>query len=110
MFIAHREGGRLCVALSGEIDHCAAEGLRQELERLLEDRSISVLTLDFSQVSFMDSSGVGMIIGRNKTMAARGGRVTACGLMPPVDRLFRLAGLHRIIAVVDAHMGRYGQR
>ena len=47
MLIAHREGGRLCVALSGEIDHCAAEGLRQELERLLGDRSISVLTLDF---------------------------------------------------------------
>ena len=110
MFIAHREGGRLCVALSGEIDHCAAEGLRQELERLLEDRSISVLTLDFSQVSFRDSSGVGRSIGRYKTMAARGGRVTACGLMPPVDRLFRLAGLHRIIAVEDAHTGRYGQR
>ena len=110
MFIAHREGDRLCVALSGEIDHCAAEGLRQELERLPEDRSISVLTLDFSQVSFMDSSGGGMIIGRYKTMAARGGCVTACGLMPPVDRLFRLAGLHRIIAVEDAHTGRYGQR
>ena len=58
----------------------------------------------------MDSSGVAMIIGRYKTMAARGGRVTACGLMPPVDRLFRLAGLHRIIAVEDAHTGRYGQR
>ena len=110
MFIAHREGGRLCVALSGEIDHCAAEGLRQELERLLEDRSISVLTLDFSQVSFMDSSGVGMIIGRYKTMAARGGRVTACGLMPPVDRLFRLAGLHRIIAVEETLSGRNEKR
>ena len=110
MLIAHREGGRLCVALSGEIDHCAAQELRQELERLLVDRTITVLTLDFSQVSFMDSSGVGMIIGRYKTMAARGGRVTACGLKAPVDRLFHLAGLHRIIAVEDAHAGRYGQR
>ena len=110
MLKTHREGGRLCVALSGEIDHCAAEGLRQELERLLADKSISVLTLDFSQVSFMDSSGVGMIIGRYKTMAARGGRVTAYGLKAPVDRLFRMAGLHRIITVEDAHMGRYEQR
>ena len=107
---AHREGGRLYVALSGEIDHCAAEGLRQELERLLADRSITVLALDFSHVSFMDSSGVGMMIGRYKTMAARGGRVTACGLVPPVDRLFHMAGLHRIIAVEDAHTGRYEQR
>ena len=47
----------------------------------------------------MDSSGVGMIIGRYKTMKARGGSVHACGLHPPVDRLFHLAGLHRIIAI-----------
>ena len=110
MLRTHREGGRLCVALGGEIDHCAAEGLRREIEHLLADTSISVLTLDFSQVSFMDSSGVGMIIGRYKTMAARGGRVTARGLHTPVDRLFRMAGLPRIIAVEDAHTGRYEQR
>ena len=55
MLKAHREGGRLCVALSGEIDHCAAEGLRQEIEALLADRTIGELALDFSKVSFMDS-------------------------------------------------------
>ena len=47
----------------------------------------------------MDSSGIGMIIGRYKTMIARGGGVSASGLRPPVDRLFHLAGLHRIIAI-----------
>ena len=49
----------------------------------------------------MDSSGVGMIIGRYKTMHARGGSVAACGLQPPIDRLFHLAGLHRIIAITE---------
>ena len=85
--------------LSGEIDHCAASELRAQIEELLQDASIRSLWLDFTDVSFMDSSGVGMIIGRYKTMKARGGGVTACGLHPPVDRLFHLAGLHRIIAI-----------
>ena len=47
----------------------------------------------------MDSSGIGMIIGRYRTMKARGGRVSAVGLRPPVDRLFHMAGLHRIIGL-----------
>lgn len=66
---------------------------------MIADAQIKRLILDFTDVSFMDSSGVGMIIGRYKTMRARGGSVGAIGLHPPVDRLFRLAGLHRIIQI-----------
>ena len=55
------------------------------------------LILDFSQVSFMDSSGIGMIIGRYKTVSSYGGEVSAIGLHPPINRLFHIAGLHRIL-------------
>lgn len=94
-----KQGDALTVYLTGEIDHCVAEGLRNEIEMLIVAHNPHRLILDFSQVSFMDSSGVGMIIGRYKTMIARGGCVSASGLRPPVDRLFHLAGLHRIIAI-----------
>ena len=97
MLESRRTGDRLCVHLSGEIDHCAASELRAQIEELLQDASIRSLWLDFTDVSFMDSSGVGMIIGRYKTMRERGGSVAACGLKPPVEKLFRMAGLHRII-------------
>ncbi len=97
MLTFEREKDALRVLLVGEIDHCAAEGLRAQIEQRLTDPSIRELLLDFSQVTFMDSSGIGMVIGRYKTMAARGGSVVACGLHPPVDRMFRMAGLHRII-------------
>ena len=97
MLTFERDKDRLRVLLAGEIDHCAAEGMRARIEQQLTDLSIRELWLDFSQVTFMDSSGIGMVIGRYKTMAARGGAVFACGLHPPVDRLFRMAGLHRII-------------
>lgn len=99
MVKASRSGDQLTVWLSGEIDHCAAAPLREEIESLLRRPEIKRLNLDFTNVTFMDSSGVGMIIGRYKTMASRGGGVSASGLHPPVDRLFRLAGLHRIIDI-----------
>ncbi|MDO5377580.1 MAG: anti-sigma factor antagonist [Clostridia bacterium] len=102
MLSAKRKGERLIVYLSGEIDHCAADKLRQEIEARIAETKTGELCFDFSSVSFMDSSGVGMIIGRYKTMQALGGRVTACGLHPPVDRLFHLAGLHRIIDIAPS--------
>ena len=95
-----RTGDQLSVFLSGEIDHCTASTLRTEIEAQLQDPGIHRLQLDFTEVGFMDSSGVGMIIGRYKTMKARGGVVSASGLHPPVDRLFHLAGLHRIIPIM----------
>ena len=73
-----QQGDALTVHLCGEIDHCAAEGLRNEIEMQIVRQNAKRLILDFSQVTFMDSSGVGMIIGRYKTMHARGGSVAAC--------------------------------
>ena len=102
---AHREGDALVVRREGELDHCAAEALRGELEALLRDTSIARLHLDFGNVSFMDSSGVGFVIGRYKTMAARGGSVSASGLRAPVDRLFRMGGLHRIVTITEGQGG-----
>ena len=72
-----QQGDALTVHLCGEIDHCAAEGLRNEIEMQIVRQNAKRLILDFSQVTFMDSSGVGMIIGRYKTMHARGGSVAA---------------------------------
>ena len=102
MIKSRKSGDQLIVYLSGEIDHCAADRLRGEIETLLQDAGIRRLVLNFEHVDFMDSSGVGMIIGRYKTMRERGGTVAACGLRPPAEKLFRMAGLHRIIAQEDA--------
>lgn len=103
---SQKEKEKLIVYLTGEIDHCRAESMRKEIERLLSDRNICRLMMDFTDVSFMDSSGVGMIIGRYKTMLERGGRVYARGLQPTVRRLFHMAGLHRIIELEDAEDGK----
>lgn len=101
-----RDGDTLTVMLRGEIDHCCASAIRSSIEEMIHPSEIRHMRLDFSDVSFMDSSGIGMIIGRYKTMVAKKGRVSATGLHPPVDRLFHIAGLHRIIAIEPEERGR----
>ena len=85
--------------MDGEIDHCSAGAYREMIEDAITDLSVRELRLDLSQVTFMDSSGVGMLIGRYRTMAQRGGSVVAMGMNAQMERLFRFAGLHRIIAM-----------
>lgn len=91
----------LTIYLSGEIDHCAADKLKDEMELLIKKSKDRALVLDFSDVTFMDSSAVGMIIGRYKTKMLLGGRMYADGMHNAVERLYRMAGLHRIIPILE---------
>ena len=95
------ESESLTVFLSGEIDHYAAEKLRERIEALIERNHPQMLILDFDEVSFMDSSGIGMLIGRYKTKASFGGKLYASGLHHTIERLYRMAGLHRIIPILE---------
>ena len=93
------DGEVLTVFLEQEIDHYAAQKVRQEIEEDILKTGAKKLLLDFSDVEFMDSSGIGMIIGRYKTRQRLGGTVSACGLSSTIERIFRMAGLHRILEV-----------
>ena len=105
MIKSKRHETELTVFLSGEIDHCTSSQMREDIEFLWAKRQATHLILDFSNVSFMDSSGIGMIIGRYKTVSSTGGTISASGLHPPIDRLFHMAGLHRILRITD-HIDR----
>lgn len=92
-----RRRGAMVVALSGELDHSRADQLRPELDELLRDPKIKELVFDLSGLSFMDSSGIGMILGRYKVMARRGGSVSVRCANKQIDRVFELAGLYTIV-------------
>jgi len=81
-----------------EIDHHSAERLRTQIDAAFEKTSCRHIIFDFSQVSFMDSSGIGMIIGRYKTAEKRGGRLALDGMSDEMGRLFTISGLAKIIA------------
>lgn len=87
----------LTVRLQDELDHNCALRLRSELDELLQDASIRRLVLDLKQLSFMDSSGVGFIIGRYKLMARRGGSVAVVNADQQMDRIFKMSGLYELV-------------
>lgn len=87
----------LIVKIKGEIDHHTAEGIRQKIEQEFERTGCKHMIVDFSFVEFMDSSGIGMIIGRYKRVQAAGGRLLVAGAEGNIDRIFSVSGLYKII-------------
>ena len=86
--------------LTGELDHCSAQCIRRELDTLISDQSVKKLILDMQEMSFMDSSGIGVILGRYRTLAQRGGKVAVRNMNPHVERIFILSGMNQIIQII----------
>ncbi|MEW6181684.1 MAG: anti-sigma factor antagonist [Bacillota bacterium] len=91
-------GDVLIARLNGEIDLKVADELRQDLERALDSHLIRHLVLDFETVSFIDSTGLGVILGRYKRVAGAGGKLGLLGLRPGVKRVLEFSGVLRIAA------------
>ena len=83
--------------LSGELDHSTAAAVRAEVDELILDPRIRRLVFDLDELEFMDSSGIGLIIGRYKQMARRGGTVAVMSPRRRVDRIFEMAGLYQLV-------------
>ncbi len=91
------EDGRILTAsLSGEIDHHTAKLQREQIDAMLFKRRPEILILDFSGVKFMDSSGIGLIIGRAEICDGIGCRVEITGLSEMLGKLVRLSGIEKI--------------
>lgn len=96
-----RQGTQLTVQLNGELDHFCAQSVRRELDSLLRDKSIRLLVLDFQQVTFMDSSGIGVILGRYRILRDRGGQLGVIHLNPHIARIFHMSGMDRVLLLMD---------
>lgn len=94
---AQKRGTRLLVALSGELDHHSAEQTRIMLDTLLRDVTVHELVLDLSGMTFMDSAGLGVVLGRFRKLSMRGGKLVVKGMNASIDRIFRMSGLYAIV-------------
>ena len=90
----------LLVRLAGELDQCSASGIRRDLDQMLLDPRVRHLVIDLKDMPFMDSSGLGVILGRYRTLHLRGGTVSLMHLSPQVKRVYDLSGWTRIIPVI----------
>jgi len=92
---------KLIVRLVGELDHHSAEEVRNRVDDMLDKESYTKLILDFTGVTFMDSSGIGAVIGRYKKISLRNGKVCIANPKTSVKRVFELSGMFKIISVYD---------
>ncbi|NGP43648.1 anti-sigma F factor antagonist [Bacillaceae bacterium SIJ1] len=91
----------LCVRLVGELDHHAADELRETLVNRIAKHDTKHIVFNLEGLSFMDSSGLGVILGRYKQVQSIGGRVYVCAISAPVRRLFDMSGMFKILTLAD---------
>ncbi|GAA4291967.1 anti-sigma F factor antagonist [Anaerocolumna aminovalerica] len=87
----------LIIKLMEELDHHNALTIREQSDKLISGKNIKDIVFDFTGSDFMDSSGIGVIMGRYKKIIFTGGKVAVTGVNQSVDRIFRLSGLYKII-------------
>lgn len=92
-----RMGKVLVAYLEGELDHHHAEGIRNAIDAVILEEMPEKLVFDLSGVTFMDSSGIGIIMGRYRAIQASGGSVAFIGIGKKIDKLMEVSGLLKII-------------
>jgi stage II sporulation protein AA (anti-sigma F factor antagonist) len=91
----------LIVRLKGELDHHTAEAVKQRMEAAIEQGQLKHIILSLKDLNFMDSSGLGVILGRYKQITAKGGKMVVCDINPAIYRLFEMSGLFKIVSIQD---------
>lgn len=91
----------LVIRLNDELDHHNAIQIREKADKLIDRNNIKHIVFDFSGASFMDSAGIGVVMGRYKKVIFLGGKTAVANVSSPVDRIFKLSGLYKIIEKFD---------
>lgn len=98
-----QEPQKLTAFLSGEIDHHHAKELREAIDFAVREQYPPVVVLDFRDVSFMDSSGIGLIMGRSRLLEEYGGTLEIHNPSQPIRKVLRISGADRL-AVIRGHV------
>ena len=101
-FTSFLEEGRLTVALTGEIDHHCARAYIQAITAKIEAYTPNVCILDFRDVSFVDSSGIAVVINAMRNMAQIEGKLLLTGIAPQPMRVFRASGIDKLVEIKEA--------
>ena len=86
-----------------ELDHHITNEVRDGIDNVLNSRPIKNIIFDFKNIRFMDSSGIGVIIGRYKKISSEGGKVSVVNVNDRVKKIFNLSGMNKIINIYDTY-------
>ena len=94
-----KQDDTLIIRLMGELDHHSAEEVRVKIDDRIDRDNIRKVILNFSGVTFMDSYGIGVVIGRYKKMKNRNGKLCVAEINRTVNKVFEISGIYKIIDV-----------
>ncbi len=97
MLKIYNDGGRITAALYGDIDHHAAREYREMLDDIISRSRPELLVLDFENVGFMDSSGIGLILGRMRAVQAVGGEILIKNASREIADVIKISGLSSLV-------------
>ena len=100
-FTSFLENGKLTVALTGEIDHHCAREYIQAIAAKIEAYTPEVCILDFQEVTFVDSSGIAVVINALRNMSQLGGKLLLSGLGQQPMRVFRASGIDKLVEIKE---------
>ncbi len=89
----------LTAYLSGDIDHHTAKGIREEIDNEIDASKPSLLILDFGEVTFMDSSGIGLVMGRFRKMQAVEGEIQIINTPLYIAKVMRISGIEKLAKI-----------
>ena len=101
-FTSFLQDGRLTVALTGEIDHHCAKSYISRISAKIEAYMPAVCVLDFRDVSFVDSSGIAVVINAMRSMTQIGGTLALSGLGDQPMKVFRTSGIDKLVEIKEA--------
>lgn len=100
-FTSYLQNGSLTVVLTGEIDHQCAKAYIDAIASKIEVYAPNECILDFQQVSFMDSSGIAVVINALRCMTRINGKLSVTGLQPQPMRVFRISGIDQLVELKE---------
>ena len=101
-FTSFLENGKLTIALTGEIDHHCAKAYIQIISSKIEAYMPDVCVLDFHDVTFVDSSGIAVVINALRNMSQIEGKLLLSGILPQPMRVFRASGIDKLVEIREA--------
>ena len=93
------QGNSLIIHLPEEVDHMVTDEIRRDSDDIIRKKYIRTITFDFSGTAFMDSSGIGLIMGRYRMMGMRGDCIQATGVNSYIEKLQHLSGVYKFVEI-----------
>ena len=92
---------KLIIRMNAELDHHLAEEMRQVIDDVIDKRGVTHIVFDFTKVDFMDSAGIGLLIGRYKLAKMLGGVAEITNTSKSIEKVLEMSGITRIIPIIQ---------